>query len=155
MIEINQSLLAPLLDLILGGTGNIRSDPTREITEVERDILEGPFRIITLNLADTWKQVVPIDFAIDSIDTKPQLSKRIARTEAVVAITMELRIAEAVGTVNFAIPALTLKMMRPRFDQQWTVQKSGCEQTERGIKQRLIRELEVTVDCELRGAQIS
>jgi flagellar motor switch protein FliM len=155
LAEINQSLLAPVVDLILGGTGKIKTDPTREITDVEKDILEGLFRVIAHNLVETWKQVVPVNFAVDYVETKPQLSRRITRNEAVVAITMELRVAEAVGLVNLAIPSLTLKMMRPRFDQQWAVHKSPCEETERAIKQRLANDLEMTVACELHGARIS
>ncbi len=154
MVEINQSLLAPLLDLVLGGTGDMTTDPQREITDVETDILESVFRIIVDNLAETWKQIAPVKFALDAVDTKPQLSKRISRAEAVIAIAMEVRLAQVTGTITFAIPCITLKLMRSRFDHQWTSQKSGCEQTERTIKQRLTKELNVTVDCELRGGRI-
>lgn len=154
-VEIGQPLLAPLLDLVLSGTGNITTDPTREMTDVETEILDGLFRIVVHNLTEAWKQVVPVGFAIDTVATNPQMSKRITRTEAVVAITMELRVAEAVGTVHLAIPSSTLKMMRTHIDQQCAIQKRGSEETERAIKQRLARELKVTVHCEMQGAKVS
>lgn len=154
LAEISQSLLAPLLDLILGGTGKIKTDPNRELTDVERDLLEGLFRIIAQDLRESWKQIVAVNFGVDSVETKPQLSKRIARSEAVAAIAMELKVADTAGTVNLAIPSSILKMMRSQFEQQSAIQKRRCEETERVIKQRLAKELKMAVACELRGAHV-
>ncbi len=152
--EVNQSLLAPILDLVLGGSGKIKTELNREITDVEENLLEGLFRIMAHDLAETWKPVVPIDFVLDAVETKPQLSKRIARSESVIAITIELRISETAGTLNLAIPSLTLKPLRQRFDQQWAVNKPGGRDTEQAIKERLARKLFLDLDCELHGARI-
>jgi len=154
VVEINQSLLSPILDSMLGGGGKIKSTLDREITDVEADLLEGLFRIITHDLTETWKPVVAIDFAVDTFETNPQLSSRIARNEAVVAIAMELRINESMGMLNLAIPSITLKMMRHNFEQQWAVHRTQSPETEAALKQRLTRDLSLRLDCELRGSSI-
>ena len=154
VVEINQTLLAPILDSMLGGSGKIKTILDREITDVEADLLEGLFRIITHDLIETWKPVVAINFAVDTFETNPQLSSRINRNEAVVAIAMELRINETIGMLNLAIPSITLKMMRHNFEQQWAVHKTQSPETEAALKRRLIRDLKLGVDCELRGSSI-
>jgi len=154
VVEINQTLLAPILDSMLGGSGKIKTVLDREITDVEADLLEGLFRIVTHDLTETWKPVVAIDFAVDTFETNPQLSSRIARNEAVVAIAMELHVNETIGMLNLAIPSITLKMMRHNFEQQWAVQKTQSPETEAALKKRLVRDLMVPVDCELRGSSI-
>jgi len=151
VVEINQTLVGPLLDLILGGEGKSITQLNREITDVEEDLFEGLFRIIAHDLTEVWKPVVPINFAVDTLETNPQLSNRIARNETAVVITMELRIGEINGMVNLAIPSIALKMMRQRFDVQWVIQKPGSRDQEQIIKRRLARDLMLKVDCELRG----
>jgi flagellar motor switch protein FliM len=98
--------------------------------------------------------MVPVSFAIDGIETKPQRSSRISRNEAVVAITMELHIADRVGMVNLVIPSITLKLMHQRSDQHGAVHKCGSHETEMAIRRRMSRELLLDADCELQGVRI-
>ena len=147
LMEINPSLIAPILDLVLGGNGKVKSQLNREITEVEKLLIEGFFQVVTRDLREIWKPVAAIGFAMSGIETSPQLSGRFVPSEAVVAIAMELRIGENVGMVNLAIPSITLKTIGQRFDQQWTSHRSESPATEIAIKRKLTRELEVTLEC--------
>jgi flagellar motor switch protein FliM len=154
LIEVSPTLIAPILDLVLGGTGKVTAVLDREITEVEKNLLEGFFQIVTHDLRETWKPVVAVSFATSSIETSVQLSGRFVPTEAVVAIAMEIRIGETTGMMNLAIPSITLKTMGQKFEQQWTSHKSENPAAELAIKRRLIRSLQVTVECEYSGATI-
>ena len=93
-VEVNHSLVAPILDHVLGGNGKIDSELDRELTDIEKSMLEGFFRIIPHDLSEAWKSIAPISFAFDYVETEPQLSNRIARGEAVTVIGMQLRIGE-------------------------------------------------------------
>ena len=97
---------------------------TREITEIEQSILEGLLRIILHDLRAAWQAVTSIDFAIESNETEPQLLQILAPNEAVVAISMEVRIGETAGMMNIGIPSIIVKMLRQKFDQQWSVRKT-------------------------------
>jgi flagellar motor switch protein FliM len=154
LVEVNQTLIAPILDFVLGGNGKIKTEINREITDIEENMLAGFFRIIGHDLMEAWKPIATIDFTFDALETKPQLSKRIARNEAVVAIAMELRIGDNTGMVNLAIPSITLKMLRHRFDQQYTVRKQGSLETEMAIRRRVAEGLKLDVECALLGASI-
>ncbi len=155
LIEVSPTLISPILDLILGGDGKVTTELDREITEVEKNLLEGFFQIVTHDLRVTWKPVVAVSFAASAIETSVQLSGRFVPTEAVVAIAMEVRIGEIIGMVNLAIPSITLKTMGQKFDQQWATHKSENPAAELAIKQALARSLQVTVECEHSGATIT
>ena len=153
-VEINHSLLAPILDHVLGGNGKIDSELDRELTDIEKGMLEGFFRIIPHDLSEAWKPIASIGFAFDCVETEPLLSNRISRNEAVVVIAMELRIGDKTGKVNLAIPSLTLKMLRHKFDQQSTTKRTVSPEIEASIKHKLSAELRLDVDCALVGARI-
>jgi flagellar motor switch protein FliM len=154
LIEVNPSLISPILDRVLGGNGKIETELNREMTEVEKTLLEGFFHIVTHDLRETWKPVVGVSFATSPIETSPQLSGRFVPTEAVVAIAMELRVGDSVGLVNLAIPSITLKTMGQKFEQQWTSHRTENPATELAIRRKLERELQVTVDCDYPHATI-
>ncbi len=154
LIEVSPTLIAPVLDLVLGGSGQIKMELDRGITEVEKLLLEGFFHLVTQDLREIWKPVAEIAFGPGIIETSPQLSGRFVANEAVVAVAMEFRIGESVGMVNMAIPSITLKTMGQRFDQQWANQRPENAAITLAIKQKLGRHLQVTVDCEYSGATL-
>jgi len=154
LIEVDPTLIALILDLVLGGGGRTKTGLDREVTEVEKNLLDGFFHIVTSDLRETWKPVDVLSFAMSAIETSPQLSGRFVATEAVVAVAIELRIGETAGMVNLAIPSLTLKTIRQRLDQQRTSHRSENPATELAIKRKLARDLKMTVECEFSGAMI-
>jgi flagellar motor switch protein FliM len=149
-VEVNNAIL----DHVLGGNGKIDSELDREITDIEKGMLEGFFRIIPHDLTEAWRPIASIGFAFDCVETEPLLSNRISRNEAVVVIAMELRIGDKMGKVNLAIPSITLKMLRHKFDQQSTTKRAVSPETEAAIKQKISEMLKVDVDCALVGSRI-
>src|SRR5271169_1551341 len=57
VLEINPSLVFPILEMLLGGSGKMATKMTREITEIEQSILEGLLRIILQDLRTSWHAV--------------------------------------------------------------------------------------------------
>ena len=154
LLEINPSLVSPILELVLGGNAKSNRELDREITEVEESMMEGVFQVFVHDLVETWKPVSPVFFALDAIETRPQFSDRISRNEAVVVIAMEVHMADQQGMVNLVIPSNTIKAMHRRFDRHWAIQKPGSHETEMAIRRRMSRELLLDADCELQGARI-
>src|SRR5260370_10718803 len=73
VLEINPSLVFPILEMLLGGSGKIATKINREITEIEQSILEGFLRIVLNDLRNSWSTVTAIDFSIDYDETAPHL----------------------------------------------------------------------------------
>ena len=154
LLELGPSLVAPILELVLGGDGKRNAGLDRDITEVEESMMDGVFGILVHDLVETWKSVAPVAFTLDAIDSRPQRSNRLSRNAAVVVIAVELSIAEHVGVLHLVIPSAALKLMHQRFDQHWAVHKCGSYETEIAIRRRMSRELALDADCDLPGARI-
>ena len=155
VLELNPSLTFPILEMLLGGNGKASASIRREVTEIEQSLLDGLFRIILHDLKEAWKSVTVIDFTIETVETEPQLLHLLAPNEAVVAIGVEIRIGETVGMMNIAMPSIIIKMMRQKFDQQWSVRKSESTDAERQRIFGLIREASVHLDTRLEGPTLA
>jgi flagellar motor switch protein FliM len=151
VLELNPSLVFPILEMLLGGTGKSSSSIQRDITEIEQKLLDGLFRIILHDLREAWKGVTAVDFTIESMETEPQLLHILAPNEAVVSVGVEVRIGESVGMMNIAMPSIVIKMMRQKFDQQWSVRKTHASANEQARMLRLLRESSLNVEAMLQG----
>ena len=151
VLELNSALIFPILEMLLGGSGKNALALQREITEIEQNLLDGLFRIILGDLKEAWKGVTNIDFSLEALETEPQLLQILAPSEAVVAIAIEIRIGESVGMMNIAMPSIVIKMMRQKFDQQWSVRKSEPTAIEQSRMLDLIRPASVALDVRLEG----
>jgi flagellar motor switch protein FliM len=155
LIEISPSLVFPILEIILGGKGKSGDNRKREITEIEQHLLDTLFRIILNDLREAWKSVAVINFKIETIATEPQMVQILSPTEAVVAIAIEIRIGDAAGTLNVAIPAINIKMIGQKFEQQWMLRKTDPTESEQVRMLTLLRQAAVTVDARLTGPRLA
>jgi flagellar motor switch protein FliM len=83
------------------------------------------------------------------------LLRILAPNEAVVAVSMEVRIGENAGMMNIGIPSIVVKMLRNKFDQQWSVRKSQSTEQEQSRILHLIRTSRLWLDGRLRGPTMS
>ncbi|MEX2261733.1 MAG: flagellar motor switch protein FliM [Bryobacteraceae bacterium] len=151
VLEINPSLVFPLLEMLLGGSGKSVSRISREVTEIEQNILDSLFRIILHDLRDAWQGVSNINFTIDARETEPQLLQILAPNEAVVSIGLEIRVGETTGMMNIGMPSIIIKMLRQKFDQQWSVRKTASTAEEQGRVLELLKRAPVRLDARLEG----
>jgi flagellar motor switch protein FliM len=154
LIELNPSLIFPIIEIILGGKGRATANLKREITEIEQNLLETLFRIILNDLREAWKAVTVIDFRIEVLATEPQMLQILAPNEAVVAVSIEIRIGEISGTLNLAIPSINIKMIGQKFDQQWSLRKTEPTEEEQQRVLTLIRDSEAVLDARLQGPKL-
>jgi flagellar motor switch protein FliM len=155
VLEINPSLVFPILEILLGGTGRSGAKINREVTEIEQSILDGLYRIILHDLKQAWSPVTEIDFAIETRETEPQLLQIMAPNEAVLTIGLEVRMAENTGMMNIAMPSIIVKMLRQKFDQQWSVRRAQSTPEEQARILRLIKPASVQLDVRLEGPTLA
>ena len=151
VMELNPSLVFPILEMLLGGNGKSGVRIARETTEIEQSILDGLFRIILNDLKAAWSQVSNIAFAIAGRETEPQLLQILAPNEAIVSIGLEIRIGETSGMMNIGFPSIIIKMLRGRFDQQWSVRKTDASEEQQIRVLDLIKPARLMLDARLIG----
>jgi flagellar motor switch protein FliM len=154
VLEINPSLVFPILDILLGGSGQASMKEFREITEIEQSIVEGVIRIVLHDLSETWNPVAQINFAVEARETQPQLIQILSPNEAVVAIGFEITTGENRGMMNFGIPSITVKMLGQKFEQQWSIRRKTATDEEQHGMFRILNTLPMTLDARLEGSTV-
>jgi flagellar motor switch protein FliM len=156
VIEINPSLAFPIIEILLGGSGvNTSHRIDREVTEIEQSILDAVYRIILHDMTLAWAVVTELEFEHGAVETEPQMMQIVAPNEAVVAISIEVKIGENSGMINIGIPSIIIKMLRQKFDQQWSMRKTESSVEERARMLRLIQMSEMHLDARLSSITIS
>lgn len=155
ILELNPTLVFPILEMLLGGSGKSTVSIQRDITEIEQKLLDGLFRIILQDLREAWKAVTAVDFTIEAMETDPQSLHLLAPNEAVVSIGIEVRIGDTVGMMNIAMPSIVIKMMRQKFDQQWSVRKTRASEAEQSRILRVLREGSAALEVRMEGPTIT
>src|ERR1700722_8839204 len=146
VLELNPALVFPIIEMLLGGNARVPLKVNREITEIEQSVLAGLYRITLNDLKMAWHAVTPMEFTIQAHETEPQLLRILAPNEAVVAVSMEVHIGDNAGMMNIGIPSIVVKMLRHKFDQQWSVRKTQSTEQEQARVLRLIRPAHMQLD---------
>jgi len=121
-IEIDLPLAFPIIDVLLGGPG--RAETTvREITEIEEQILESVVKIIGRELESTWRPVLEVEFAFDQRLRQADISRLMPPSEKILSLSFEIRMPEARGMLNVALPAAVANALLRKLTQQASYRK--------------------------------
>jgi len=69
-IEISPALVFPMIDRLLGGSGQQMANP-RPMTEIEQSIMQNVLKLLVDNLKESWRPVYAIEFALTATETHP------------------------------------------------------------------------------------
>ena len=73
-----------------------------------------------------------------------------APNEAIIAVGFEIRLGETVGMMNIAMPSIVIKMMREKFNQQWS-RKTLAGTAEQTRMLRTLRRATLSLDARMEG----
>ena len=153
-LELNPSLVFPMIDMILGGPGQAMTEG-RNLTEIELNIIEGVIKLVMKDLKNAWHSIMEFDFYIEGKGTKAQMFQMVSPAETVIAVHLELKTGDNSGMMNLCIPSRVLKQLRNKFDQQWNVrrQKSTTNEEERIFN--LMKPVPLSLTGELRNSKLT
>jgi flagellar motor switch protein FliM len=121
-MQIDLPLAFPIIDLMLGGLGQVESE-VREITEIEEQILESVVRIICRELQSAWQPLLDVEFNFDSRQQQAQILQLMPPNEKVLSLSFEIRMPEVRGMLNFAFPAVISNALLRRLSKQWSYRR--------------------------------
>ena len=154
-LEINPSLVFPIIDKMLGGPGEPLTE-IRAMTAIEQNIFEAIIRLMLEDLKEVWRQIVNLEMRIHAQETSPQLVQVVAPNEVVVLIVFEVKFQEVVGMMNFCIPSIILEPIAKEFDQEWyTGYKKSETFEEAKMLTELMKRVYMDVGAEIRGSTIT
>lgn len=137
-MQADLSLVFPIVDLVLGGSGADPIEP-RELTEIEEQIFETVVRLIARDLQTTWTPVLPLDIQFDQRQQHTQVHGLMLPTEKVMSLTFEIRLPDARGTLNLAFPAVISNALLRKLSVQWSyAERSPSEESRQQLQDRLL-----------------
>jgi len=127
VLEIDPVITFSIIDRLFGGKGE-GSKVTREISEIEQSVMDGIIVRILGNMRDAWQQVIDLRPRLSNIDTNPQFAQIVPPTEMVILVTLETKVGEVEGMMNFCIPYLTLEPIIGKLSATYmysTIRRAG------------------------------
>jgi len=121
-VELDLPLAFPMIDLLLGGPG--RAEATvREITEIEEQILESVMKVIERELEATWHSVLEVQFSLEQRVQQAEIPRLMPPNEKILSLSFEVRMPEARGMLNVALPAAVSNALLRKLTQQGAYRK--------------------------------
>lgn len=104
ILDINTSILFPIIDRLLGGSTSGEAPARRPLTEIELRLVSRITKLFLREMQIAWENVLKLELAVDRVESNPQLVQIIPANEVVVLISFELTVGETRGMVNLCIP---------------------------------------------------
>ncbi|MBQ4469796.1 MAG: flagellar motor switch protein FliM [Synergistaceae bacterium] len=119
LIEINPSLVFTIIDRMLGGRGTF-SGNVRELTDIEKTVIERVIMRILELLEDSWSTVVDVRFRFESMESNPFFVQICSPSDMVLVVIMKLRVSDVEGMVSLCFPYFLMEPIMDRLSsQQW------------------------------------
>jgi flagellar motor switch protein FliM len=118
ILEIDPAITFSIIERLFGGAGDAAKSP-HELTDIETAVMEGIVVRILGNMREAWTQVIDLRPRLGQIDTNPQFAQIVPPTEMVVLVTLETKVGEVEGMMNFCIPYLTIEPIVGKLSAQF------------------------------------
>jgi flagellar motor switch protein FliM len=118
ILEIDPAITFSIIERLFGGTGE-GTKSQHELTDIEAAVMEGMIVRILGNMREAWAQVIDLRPRLGQIETNPQFAQIVPPTDMVVLVTLETKVGEIEGMMNFCIPYLTIEPIIGKLSAQF------------------------------------
>lgn len=121
ILEMDFGIFFSMLDRLLGGKGS-SGKIVRDLTDIEKVLASNMTDLALADLKTAWETVLPLDFAVASMETSPQFVQIVPGNDTVVLVLFNIRMGEFQGAMSLCIPYLLIKPILNRLSaQRWFV----------------------------------
>ncbi|MDR2537981.1 MAG: flagellar motor switch protein FliM [Treponema sp.] len=118
IFEIDPAVTFSIIDRLFGGTGE-GSKAQHELTDIEQSVMESIIVRMLGNMREAWTTVIDLRPRLGQIDTNPQFAQIVPPNEMVVLVTLETKVGDIEGMMNFCIPYLTIEPIISKLSAQF------------------------------------
>lgn len=157
ILDINPSILYPIIDRLLGGGREGTSLARRPLTEIELRLVSRITSLFLDELHHAWENVLDLDLEVIRVESNPQLAQIVPPNEVVVLISFELAIGDVRGMMNLCIPYNAIERISGKLSaNSWVTygRRSATPETIESISQTLRGSL-VAVNARLATTRIT
>jgi|HubBroStandDraft_2_1064218.scaffolds.fasta_scaffold08505_3 flagellar motor switch protein FliM len=138
LLLMDMSLVFPIVDLALGGSG---SDPTepRNTTEIEDQIIEAAISLMARDLQNAWAPVVSFDIQFDQRQPLSQSHAMMLPNERILSLNFEIRLLDLRGAINIILPAVVANALLRKLAVQGSLgERMPSRNTRRKTRESLL-----------------
>jgi flagellar motor switch protein FliM len=109
ILDINPSILYPIIDRLLGGGKEGGGIARRPLTEIELRLVTRITHLFLKEMRRAWENVLLLHLSVDRVESNPQLVQIVPPNEVVILISFEVTLGELRGMMNMCIPFNTIE----------------------------------------------
>lgn len=153
ILDINPSILFPIIDRLLGGSTTGAPPARRPLTEIELRLVSRITDLFLKEMQHAWENVVKLQLSVERVESNPQLVQIIPANEVVVLISFELIVGETRGMLNLCIPFNSIERISNKLTSNSWVSYSKRPPTAESIRSLSSRLAEAPVEVIVELAQ--
>jgi flagellar motor switch protein FliM len=111
ILDINPSILYPIIDRLLGGGRDGSAVVRRPLTEIELRLASRITGLALQELRRAWQRSVELELTVERVESNPRLVQVVPPGEAMMRIRFELSINNARGAMSLCIPSLEIERL--------------------------------------------
>ena len=157
ILDINPSILYPIIDRLLGGGHEGSPLARRPLTEIELRLVSRITGLFLDELRHAWENVLELTLEVVRVESNPQLVQIVPPNEVVVLISFEVALGEVRGMVNLCIPYNSIERISGKLSANSWVAYGKRKATPQSIEQmtRTLRSSFVELSVRLAKTRIS
>ena len=135
ILDINPSILYPMIDRLLGGGKEPTMSARRPLTEIELRLVLRVTRMFLGELKHAWENVIDLEFEVIQTESNPQLIQVVPPNEVVIVLCFEVALPEVRGAITLCIPYNSFERISSKLTStNWTGYTSKKMATPQTIK---------------------
>lgn len=135
ILDINPSILYPIIDRLLGGGRETSALARRPLTEIELRLVRRITDLFLEELHRAWENVLDLDLAVVRVESNPQLVQIVPPNEVVVLISFELTVGDVRGMMNLCVPFNSIERISGKLSSNSWVTYGRRQATPESMRQ--------------------
>jgi flagellar motor switch protein FliM len=135
ILDINPSILYPVINRLLGGGKETGVVARRALTEIELRLVRRITGLFLHDLKRAWANILPLEFEVERVESNPQLVQIVPPNEVVVLISFELTLGDVRGMMNLCIPFNAIERIGNKLTTNNWVSYARVAATEESMQQ--------------------
>jgi flagellar motor switch protein FliM len=157
ILDINPSILFPMIDRLLGGGREGTLVARRPLTDIELRLVRRVTDMFLKEMTAAWENIVELNLSVIQTESNPQLIQIVPPNEVVVIVCFEVALIEVRGIINLCIPYNAFERVGSKLGStSWMTYGNRKQATPQSIKRisKSVRNTRVNVTVKLASAEI-
>jgi len=157
ILDINPSILYPMIDRMLGGGREPSMITRRPLTEIELRLVSRVTNLFLEEMKHAWENVLELELKVVQVESNPQLIQIVPPNEVVVLVCFEVALIEVRGIINLCIPYNAIERISGKLASNSWVTYGRRQATPQSIEKisKSIRNMCVELKVKLGQTKIS